>query len=106
MFDRNMLIAKLNELVHNLKATKARSYFIQHHARLSLNIYKYEPSDYLELVEENESQTFPAEFEVYKDFKEREAQRHEYEQWMAQERKQKTSRHMAGNLALTFLFKD
>ena len=28
MFDRNMLIAKENELVHNLKATKARSHFI------------------------------------------------------------------------------
>ena len=30
----------------------------------------------------------------------------EYERWLAQERANKTNRNMAGNLALTFLFKD
>ena len=45
-------------------------------------------------------------FKKYQDFKEREMQRLEYEKWLAQERQNKTSRSMAGNLALTFLFKD
>ena len=30
----------------------------------------------------------------------------EYERWLAQERANKTNKNMAGNLALTFLFKD
>ena len=92
-------------LVHNLKATKARSRFIQQ-ANLNVNIYKYEPSEYLELVEENSTQTYPVLFEQYKEFKEKEHQRFEYERWLAQERANKTNRNMAGNLALTFLFKD
>ena len=92
-------------LVHNLKATKARSRFIQQVA-LNVNIYKYEPSDYLELVEENQPQTYPLVFEQYKEFKDKEQQRLEYERWIAQERANKTNRNMAGNLALTFLFKD
>ena len=49
MIDRFNLIAKLDGLVHNLKATKARSHFILKE-NLNLNIYKYEPTDYLELV--------------------------------------------------------
>jgi len=69
-------------LVHNLKATKARSRFIQQ-VNLNVNIYKYEPSDYLELVEENQLQTFTAEFEQYKEFKDKEQQRLEYERWLA-----------------------
>jgi len=105
MSDRIKLIVKLDELVHNLKATKARSSFIQA-VNLNLNIYKYEPSDYLELIEGNEKQQYPAEFELYKYFKDKELERHEFERWIAQERMNKTSRHMAGNLALTFLFKD
>lgn len=105
MSDRIKLIAKQDELVHNLKATKARSSFIQQ-VNLNLNIYKYEPSDYLELVEESEKQKYPAEFELFKRFKEKEMERHEYERWLAQERMNKTNRNMAGNLALTFLFKD
>lgn len=50
MIDRFNLIAKLDGLVHNLKATKARSHFMLKE-NLNLNIYKYEPTDYLELVE-------------------------------------------------------
>ena len=57
--------------MHNLKATKARSKFIQSY-NLNLNIYKYEPNDYLELVEENEKPQYPAEFDLYKDFCEKE----------------------------------
>ena len=68
-----------------------------------MSIYKYEPSDHLELVEEDEEQLFPKDFELYKDFKEKELQRLEYERWLAQERQNKTNRNMAGNLALTFL---
>lgn len=91
--------------MHNLKATKARSRFIQQ-ANLNVNIYKYEPSNYLELVEENEQQKFTLQFEQYKEFKDKELKRLEYERWLAQERQNKTNRNMAGNLALTFLFKD
>ena len=53
--DRIKLTCSQDTLVHNLKATKARSRFIQQ-ANLNVNIYKYEPSNYLELVEENEQQ--------------------------------------------------
>lgn len=90
----------------NLKSTKARSRFIQQ-ANLNVNIYKYEPSDYLELVEDKKgTQSYPVLFEQYKDFKEKELKRLDYEKWLAQERANKTNRNMAGNLALTFLFKD
>lgn len=105
MADRIKLIYQLNHLVHNLKATKARSSFILSE-NLNLMIYKYLPTDYLELYEENESQSYPAEYELYKEFKEKEIVRHEHERWLAQERQKKTDRHMAGNLALTFLFRD
>ena len=103
--DRIKLTVTQDTLVHNLKATKARSRFIQQ-TNLNVNIYKYEPSEYLELVQEGEMQTFPLQFEQYKEFKEKELQRLEYERWLAQERANKTNRNMAGNLALTFLFKD
>ena len=46
-------------------------------------IYKYLPSDYLELYEEDEKQSFPAEYELYKEFKEKEIVRHEHERWLA-----------------------
>ena len=49
-------------LVLNLKATKARSRFIQQ-TNLNINIYKYEPSDYLELCEENQTRKYPKLFE-------------------------------------------
>ena len=72
-------------LVHNLKSTKARSKFIQD-VNLKINIYKYEPSQHLELVEEGETREYPKQFELYKDFKEKEAFRIEYEHWLANER--------------------
>ena len=50
--DRIKLTVTQHTLVHNLKSTKARSHFIQNE-NLRLNIYKYEPSGHLELVEEN-----------------------------------------------------
>ena len=50
--DRIKLAVTQDTLVHNLKATKARSRFIQE-ADLKVSIYKYEPSNYLELIEEN-----------------------------------------------------
>ena len=104
--DRIKLTVTQDTLVLNLKSTKARSRFIQQ-ANLNVNIYKYEPSDYLELVEERTgTQSYPLLFEQYKDFKEKELKRLEYEKWLAQERANKTNRNMAGNLALTFLFKD
>lgn len=56
--------------MHNLKATKARSHFILSE-NLNLNIYKFEPTDYLELVEHNCDRTHTAEYEKYKDFKKR-----------------------------------
>ena len=105
MSDRIKLTLKQDELVHNLKATKARSLFINQ-VNLNLNIYKYEPSDHLELVEETGTQEYPVMFEQYKEFKDKELKRLEYERWLAQERQLKTNRNMAGNLALTFLFKD
>ena len=94
MIDRFNLIAKLDGLVHNLKATKARSHFMLKE-NLNLNIYKYEPTDYLELVEQNEQQQHPAEYEKFKDFKEREHQRHQHEIWLAQERQKKTNKRCA-----------
>lgn len=103
--ERIKLTVTQDTLVLNLKATKARSRFIQQ-ANLNINIYKYEPSDYLELDVENQTRTYPLQFEQYKEFKEKEMHRLEYEHWLAQERANKTNRNMAGNLALTFLFKD
>ena len=103
--DRIKLTVTQDTLVLNLKATKARSRFIQQ-TNLNINIYKYEPSDYLELCEENQTRRYPKLFEQYKEFKEKERQRFEYEQWLAQEKAKKTQSNMAGNLALTFLFKD
>lgn len=37
-----------------------------------MNIYKYEPNDYLELVEADKKLVYPEAFERYKEFKERE----------------------------------
>ena len=82
MADRIKLIYQLNHLVHNLKATKARSSFILSE-NLNLMIYKYLPTDYLELYEDNETQSYPAEYELYKEFKEKEIVRHEHERWLA-----------------------
>ena len=39
---------------------------------MTLNIYKYEPSDYLELQHGDNKPTYPEEFERFKEFKERE----------------------------------
>lgn len=50
--DRIKLAVTQDTLVHNLKATKARSRFIQD-VDLKVSIYKYEPSNYLELIEED-----------------------------------------------------
>ena len=94
-----------NTLVHNLKSTKARSRFIQE-ANLNVNIYKYEPSDHLELQVADKKLMYPEEFERFKEFKEREYAKLEYDQWIAQERVSKQNQNMKGNLALTFLFKD
>ena len=69
--DRIKLTVTQDTLVHNLKATKARSHFIQN-ANLNVNIYKYEPSEYLELVEGSQTQTYPLMFEQYKEFKDKE----------------------------------
>ncbi len=91
--------------MHNLKATKARSHFIQS-AHLNLKIYKYEPTNFLELVRGDEKPNYPKEFDEYKHFKDKELERLNYEKWLATERENKTKRHMAGSLALTFLFKD
>ena len=86
MADRIRLISQLDQHVHNLKATKARSQFILNSEHLNLNIYRYEPAHYLELVEaENKVGEHAAEYEIWKDFKEREALRHHYELWHAQE---------------------
>ena len=74
-----------NTLVHNLKSTKARSRFIQE-ANLNVNIYKYEPSDHLELQFADKKLMYPEEFEKFKEFKEREYAKLEYDQWIAQER--------------------
>ena len=49
--DRIKLTLSQNTLVLNLRSTKARSRFIQQ-ADLNVTIYRYEPSNYLELVEE------------------------------------------------------
>ena len=68
--------------MHNLKATKARSRFIQN-TNLNIAIYKYEPSDYLEIVGEDVPQKYPVMFKQYQDFKDREMQRFEYERWLA-----------------------
>ena len=87
--DRIKLTVTQDTLVLNLKATKARSRFIQQ-TNLNINIYKYEPSDYLELCEENQTRRYPKLFEQYKEFKEKERQRFEYEQWLAQEKAKKT----------------
>ena len=103
--ERIRLTVAQDTLVHNLKATKERSRFI-YKANLNLIIYKYEPSDFLELVEEGEQRRYPELFEKYRDFKEKEAARLDYERWLEQERANKTKSNMAGNLALTFLFKD
>jgi len=94
-----------NTLVHNLKSTKARSRFIQE-ANLNVNIYKYEPNDYLELVEADGKLVYPGEFERFKEFKEREQAKVAYDKWIAQERVNKQNQNMKGNLALTFLFRD
>lgn len=80
--DRIKLTVTQDTLVLNLKATKARSRFIQQ-ANLNINIYKYEPSDYLELCEDNETRTYPMQFEQYKEFKDKEMHRLEYERWLA-----------------------
>ena len=69
--DRIKLTVTQDTLVHNLKATKARSRFIQQ-ADLNVSIYKYEPSEFLELVEDKKQQTYPLQFELYKEFKEKE----------------------------------
>lgn len=57
-------------------------------------------------MEGDEPRRYPEKFEQYKRFKERENERLEYEEKLARERQIKTNRNMAGNLALTFLFKD
>lgn len=103
--ERIKVAVSQNTLIHNLKSTKARSRFIQE-AALNVNIYKYTPSNFLELVEDNQPQKYPEMFEEYRDFKDKEAARLEYEKWLNEERMIKTNRNMAGNLALTFLFKD
>jgi len=71
MSDRIKLIFQLNQLVHDLKATKARSSFILSE-NLNLHIYKYEPTDHLELIEENGKLIHNEEYEHFKEFKEKE----------------------------------
>ena len=80
--ERIKLTVTQDTLVLNLKATKARSRFIQQ-ADLNINIYKYEPSDYLELCVEGGERSYPLPFEQYKEFKDKEMQRLEYEHWLA-----------------------
>lgn len=80
--DRIKLTVNQDTLVLNLKATKARSRFIQQ-ADLHIEIYKYEPSDYLELIEEGKTRSYPQLFEQYKVFKDKERKRFEYERWLA-----------------------
>ena len=69
--ERIQMAYNQNSLVHNLISTKARSRFIQE-VNLNVNIYKYEPSEYLELVVADKKPVYPEEFERYKEFKERE----------------------------------
>lgn len=73
---------------------------------MTLNIYKYEPSDYLELQHGDNKPTYPEEFERFKEFKEREYAKQMHDQILAAERVSKQNQNMKGNLALTFLFKD
>ena len=46
---------------------------------MNVNIYKYEPSDHLELQFADKKLMYPEEFEKFKEFKEREYAKLEYD---------------------------
>ena len=46
---------------------------------MSLNIYKYEPSDYLELIFDDNKPQYTEEFEKFKEFKMREVAKIDYD---------------------------
>lgn len=92
------------QIVHNLRRTKARSRFIQG-TNLDVYIYKFEPNDFLELVEDKQKAKFT---QPYEEFKHREAEKKKKEELdkQAKEAALNKQRPLQGNLALNFLFKD
>ena len=98
--ERIDLCIKQNIIVNNLRRIKARSKFILH-AQLQLSIYKFQPKDWLELVEEGQKSRYTAPYEEHK----------EREKKLEEERKNKElaskkTKLLQGSLALNFLFKD
>jgi hypothetical protein len=98
--ERIDLCMKQNVIVNNLRRIKARSKFIMN-AQLDLNIYKFQPNDYLELIANNEKSKYTAPYEEFK-----EKQKKEEEERKAKELASKKNKPLQGNLALNFLFKD
>ena len=83
--ERIKMTVSQSTLVHNLRATKARSRFIQE-ANLNCKIYKFLPNDYLELVEDGKTYQFPKKFEFYKELKDQLEERKLREEKQAIER--------------------
>jgi hypothetical protein len=52
--ERINLARSQNDIIRNLKHTRARTKFITQPGTLNLNIYKYEPNFHLEIVAEGE----------------------------------------------------
>ena len=63
--ERIKLVSGQSTLILNLRATKARSKFIQE-KDLDFNVYKFGPQAYLELVKPNEKCQYPEMYEIYK----------------------------------------
>ena len=102
--ERINLARSQNEMIRNLKHTRARTKFIAQNGTLNVNIYKYEPNFHLEIVAEGESSVWP---ESYIKARDRIKKRKDY-RLLAKKRyeelKEKNYQSMESNMALNFLF--
>jgi len=103
--DRNNVNKTLIEIVSTLRKTKARSKFISLKT-LKLNIFKFEPNEWVELVSEGQKSVWSKPYEDYV-LKEKESRKKDEEQKKAKEvLEKKLKQTPSGNLPLNFLFKE
>lgn len=84
----------------NLRRIRARSKFITQPV-LQLNLYKFQPNEYLELIPVNEKSRWSADYDAFKL-----KQKQDAEDRLKKEQASRKNKPLQGNLALNFLFKD
>jgi FMN phosphatase YigB (HAD superfamily) len=72
--DRINITSTLISIVASLRKTKSRSKFI-YHSKLRVTIYQFEPSHYLEFLDEGSKSSYAKVYEEYKELKKLEKER-------------------------------